>query len=888
MYPRISWYPRDGCRLSAATSLGVDHQRSSSGSSSLGRLSGEQIQLHHHHLHENSNSSNNKNNKSPLSSSSTNGSGYLHQRRRSDCTETGSIGYGSSAPLESEASYSSHQGYPPTKPSTLQIHSPCRPATNLPVSCLTESQLCQRNNQQNHQQQAGSSGSQTSSPSSGAYVDVSSSTRITPPINSGSLTVTSGGSGGGKRPRAALVNSNNNKANVQANTAITTTAWNNGPLSPESETGYVVDTESGHTYCKGQLLGKGGFARVYLITDIASKKKFACKIISKHQMQKIHIQKVAREIKIHKELNHINVVKMHHYFEDSLNVYMLLEACPKKSLVHVLKYRGKVTEPEARYYMRQMVSGVAYIHSQGVVHRDLKPGNMFLSDRMIVKIGDFGLATQPDGHKRRVTICGTPNFIAPEVLNKQAYSFEADVWALGCILYALLTGQPPFDSSTLKETYSRICGHRYRELDDGDATRNGQELVKWLLEPNPQSRPSLEMVKQHAYLSREYVPDSLPDSCCYQAPNFHLVDRPIRGSQRTDAQIQVQPNSFNITAQRQQRQLAHAVQANTNDQSQPQQQSNSKKSKGKKKKVSSWLASWKLPRLPRLRQRISNVLCLEPHKKQLQSGALGMSSGVDPTSTIRGGIDLPIGASARRQSPETMCQALEECLAICPRSAKNPNPLHGYAPLFVTKWIDYSNKYGLTFQLSDRSVGVLFNDSTKMSYTHDRRRVEYVTMDDELTVFSREKNVPAYLHEKLELLRHFTDYMDKHLTEGGEIMTDPRSDGLHRSSKNSNVPVMRRWLRTSKAIVLELNVPLLQMNFFEDHTKLIISQDPQIRCERETNGYLVTYIDCERRACTYWLSDLRDYGCTPELHDRLLYIYKVSKEFANLDNVQGC
>lgn len=73
-----------------------------------------------------------------------------------------------------------------------------------------------------------------------------------------------------------------------------------------------------------------------------------------------------------------------------------------QSLMHVLRYRGKVTEPEARYYMKQMVTGVAYIHSQKVVHRDLKPGNMFLSEKMIVKIGDFGLATRPDGQRRKV------------------------------------------------------------------------------------------------------------------------------------------------------------------------------------------------------------------------------------------------------------------------------------------------------------------------------------------------------------------------------------------------------------------------------------------------------------------------------------------------------
>lgn len=99
-----------------------------------------------------------------------------------------------------------------------------------------------------------------------------------------------------------------------------------------------------------------------------------------------------RASRIQKSISFLHLHPLHH----------LLLLPPVQSLMHVLKYRGKVTEPEARYYMKQMVTGVAYIHSQKVVHRDLKPGNMFLSDRMIVKIGDFGLATRPDGQRRRV------------------------------------------------------------------------------------------------------------------------------------------------------------------------------------------------------------------------------------------------------------------------------------------------------------------------------------------------------------------------------------------------------------------------------------------------------------------------------------------------------
>lgn len=133
-------------------------------------------------------------------------------------------------------------------------------------------------------------------------------------------------------------------------------------------------------------------------------------------------------------------------------------------MMELHKRRQAITEPETRFYMRQILSGVQYLHSNSIIHRDLKLGNLFLNDDLHVKIGDFGLAAKIefDGERKK-TLCGTPNYIAPEILNKKGHSFEVDIWSIGCIMYTLLIGRPPFESNSLKETYSRIkkCDYRY-------------------------------------------------------------------------------------------------------------------------------------------------------------------------------------------------------------------------------------------------------------------------------------------------------------------------------------------------------------------------------------------------------------------------------------------
>ncbi|XP_010294762.1 PREDICTED: serine/threonine-protein kinase PLK3-like, partial [Phaethon lepturus] len=179
----------------------------------------------------------------------------------------------------------------------------------------------------------------------------------------------------------------------------------------------------------------GGFARCYEMTDLSSNKTYAVKVIPHSRVAKPHQrEKITNEIELHRDLHHKHIVKFSHYFEDTENIYIFLEHCSRKSLAHIWKARHTLLEPEVRYYLKQIISGLKYLHLKGILHRDLKLGNFFINENMELKVGDFGLAACQDiSDQKKKTICGTPNYLAPEVLLRQGHGPESDVWSLGCV-----------------------------------------------------------------------------------------------------------------------------------------------------------------------------------------------------------------------------------------------------------------------------------------------------------------------------------------------------------------------------------------------------------------------------------------------------------------------
>ncbi|XP_058889807.1 serine/threonine-protein kinase PLK4-like [Acipenser ruthenus] len=251
------------------------------------------------------------------------------------------------------------------------------------------------------------------------------------------------------------------------------------------------------------LLGKGSFASVYRAKSDITGLDVAIKMIDKKVMHKVGmVQRVRSEVEIHCQLKHPSILELYNYFEDSNYVYLVLEMCHNGEMSRYLKNRkGPFSEDEARHFMHQIVKGMLYLHTHGILHRDLTLSNLLLSSSMNIKIADFGLATQLKlPNEKHFTMCGTPNYISPEIVTRSAHGLESDVWSLGCMFYAFLMGRPPFDTDTVKHTLNKVVLAEYEM--PRHVSRDAQDLIYQLLRKNPVDRLSLSAVLDHPFMTK--------------------------------------------------------------------------------------------------------------------------------------------------------------------------------------------------------------------------------------------------------------------------------------------------------------------------------------------------------------------------------------------------
>ncbi|XP_051270364.1 aurora kinase A [Dicentrarchus labrax] len=250
----------------------------------------------------------------------------------------------------------------------------------------------------------------------------------------------------------------------------------------------------------GRPLGKGKFGNVYLARERQSKFILALKVLFKKQLEKAGVEhQLRREVEIQSHLRHPNILRLYGYFHDSSRVYLILEFAPKGELYSELQRCGSFPEDRSATYIMELADALNYCHSKKVIHRDIKPENLLLGANGELKIADFGWSVHTPS-SRRSTLCGTLDYLPPEMIEGKTHDEKVDLWSLGVLCYEFLVGKPPFEAKTHEETYRRISRVEYTYPAQANTSAGAKDLVARLLKHNPMHRLPIQGVLSHPWV----------------------------------------------------------------------------------------------------------------------------------------------------------------------------------------------------------------------------------------------------------------------------------------------------------------------------------------------------------------------------------------------------
>ncbi|KAG8202472.1 IPL1, partial [Candida africana] len=327
----------------------------------------------------------------------------------------------------------------------------------------------------------------------------------------------------------ATQNTNNNKILNPSLSSSTIRFSTVSSATSSSTTTITSSSSSSHTSPKpqqqltlddfefGKILGKGKLGRVYCVKHKQLGLIFALKVMSKSEIMNLKLEKsLRREIEIQSNLYHINITRLYSWFHDSINIYLLLEYSIEGELYTHLKKLKRFDNIMASNYIFQITQALIFLHQRGIIHRDLKPENIMVSLDNQLKLSDFGWSvqisqnqihnqtqTQKTPHQKkqkqkRLTICGTLDYLPPEMIESKSHDFSVDIWALGILCYELLVGKPPFEAINRNITYEKIAkvDIKYPSNLDVDAI----DLISKLVVKDPNKRLSLKEVLNHNWI----------------------------------------------------------------------------------------------------------------------------------------------------------------------------------------------------------------------------------------------------------------------------------------------------------------------------------------------------------------------------------------------------
>lgn len=253
-------------------------------------------------------------------------------------------------------------------------------------------------------------------------------------------------------------------------------------------------------YRYGKIIGRGAFGKVNIGVHVASGRVVAVKSFKLNNSEINSIKrKLHLETQLMRSINHRNVVRIYETFETEKLLMIVLEYVAGGDLLTYLKKKNKVTENTCKFIFKQLIQGLHYMHSQGIIHRDVKLDNILIDSDSTIKICDLGVSKMIKPGELMTEQCGTPAYIAPEIISGNGYyGFGADIWSAGVVFYALLSGTVPFKGSNMQELHDLIVKADYPELTDISLEAN--ELIKGMLEVDPNKRLTTDQLLKHPYL----------------------------------------------------------------------------------------------------------------------------------------------------------------------------------------------------------------------------------------------------------------------------------------------------------------------------------------------------------------------------------------------------
>lgn len=252
----------------------------------------------------------------------------------------------------------------------------------------------------------------------------------------------------------------------------------------------------------GKPLGRGKFGSVYLAREKASKYIVAIKVLYKSQLLKAGVEhQLRREIEIQSHLRNRNILRMFGYFYDSKRIYLILEYSPGGELYKRLTAKGRFSEKTSARYICDLALALDYCHGKHVIHRDIKPENLLVGAHSEIKIADFGWSVHAPT-SRRNTLCGTLDYLPPEMVEGREHDEKVDIWSLGVLLFEFLYGCPPFEAEGHSATYRRISRVDLRFPQKPVVSDDAKDLIRRLLVKDPKKRLALKEIPKHPWVVR--------------------------------------------------------------------------------------------------------------------------------------------------------------------------------------------------------------------------------------------------------------------------------------------------------------------------------------------------------------------------------------------------